>query len=189
MQPSDAEVVRAVLDGDRDAYRVLVDRYSRTLFRLAWRLTRSESDAEDVVQEALLRAYRHLGRYNPAMPFQAWIYRIASNCALDLLRGRERKPEDKLDEGVAERDGRFQSAAPAPDRELAGSEVRSLIHRTLETLPPAERMAFQLRHQEGMSIMEISQVIGKNESATKHSIFRAVRKLRAALSPLVGVNP
>ncbi len=189
MPHSDADVVRAVLDGDQDAYRVLVDRYSRILFRLAWRLTRSESDAEDVVQETLLRAYRHLGRYDPAMPFRGWLYRIATNCAMDVLRTRERRPEDKLDEVVAERDPRFQSSVPTPDRGAEGVEIRGVIRRTLETLSPTERVAFQLRHQEGMSIVEISQVIGQNENATKHNIFRAVQKMRAALSPLVGARP
>jgi RNA polymerase sigma-70 factor (ECF subfamily) len=188
MQPSDAEVISAVLNGDGDAFRAIVERYSRGVFRLAWRLTRSESDADDIVQEAFLRAFRHLDRYDRDMPFQSWIYRIATNCAMDLLRSRERKREEVLETELGDRDGRFLSGDPTPDRALAGVEVRKLVNQTLETLSPSERTAFSLRHQEGMSIAEISRVLGKNENATKHSIFRAVQKLRTALSPLVGVS-
>src|ERR1700745_1217007 len=91
MDGGDAAIVAQALADDRDAFRVLVERHSRTLFRLAYRMTGNEQDAEEIVQDAFLRAYRRLDRFESRANFGTWLYRIAVNCSLDLMR--KRKPE------------------------------------------------------------------------------------------------
>src|SRR3954466_9580590 len=93
MELTDAAFVAKARSGDPDAYRVLVERHSRALFRLAFRMTGNESDAEDVVQESFLRAYRQLAKFDDRASFGTWIYRIASNASLDLVRSRKRRSE------------------------------------------------------------------------------------------------
>jgi len=90
MEESDAAAVARALAGDQDGFRVLVERHSHALFRLAYRMTGNEQDAEDMVQETFLRAYRQLGRFESRANFSTWLHRIAANCSLDLLRKRKR---------------------------------------------------------------------------------------------------
>src|SRR3954452_21622190 len=93
MELTDLAFVTKARTGDTDAFRVLVDRHSRALFRLAFRMTGNEQDAEDVVQESFLRAYRQLGKFDERASFGTWLYRIAVNCSLDLVRSRKRRNE------------------------------------------------------------------------------------------------
>src|SRR5215475_1816299 len=93
MESTDATYVTRARSGDSDAFRVLVERHSRSLFRLAFRMTGSQQDAEDVVQESFLRAYRQLGKFDERASFGTWLYRIAANCSLDLVRARKRRSE------------------------------------------------------------------------------------------------
>ena len=97
MEDSDSVSVARVKAGDGDAYRTLVERHSRSVFRLAYRMTGNEQDAEDVVQETFLRAYRQLHRYEARASFGTWLYRIASNYSLDLVRSRKRHPQTALE--------------------------------------------------------------------------------------------
>lgn len=187
MDGSDAAVVAEVRAGNSSAFRVLVERHSRPVFRLAYRLTGSEQDAEDVVQETFLRAFRQLSRFESRASFGTWIYRIAVNCAMDLLRGRPKSQAlASLDDAdLAGAADTPDEGAIGPDRWAASSEIRRGLSRALEDLTPAERAAFVLRHFEGRSLDEISRALGLRTSATKHSIFRAVQKMRRALEPLV----
>src|SRR4030088_1602070 len=88
-----AAVLARARQGDGEAFRALVERHSRALFRLAFRMTGNEQDAEDVVQESFLRAYRQLGKFDERATFGTWLYRIAMNCSLDLVRSRKRRSE------------------------------------------------------------------------------------------------
>ena len=120
----DTETVAQARAGDADAFRRLVERHSRNVFRLAYRMTRNEHDAEDVVQEAFLKAYRSLDRFEERSHFGSWIYRIAANCAYDSLRARERRQESA--DSVAIHDAsngpatEMPSGAPAADRLVFG---------------------------------------------------------------------
>lgn len=189
MEASDAEAVAQVFAGGEGAFRVLVERHSRNVFRLAFRMTNNEEDAEDVVQETFLRAYRQLSQFESRSNFNTWLYRITVNCSLDLLRKRRRHEEGResgpLDDG--ERTLDVADAAPTPDRLVLGSEIQRKVESVLSTVGEKERAAFLLRHFEGMSIEEIGNVLGLRGSAVKNSIFRAVRKLRRELQPVV--NP
>ncbi|MDX2149345.1 MAG: RNA polymerase sigma factor [Bryobacteraceae bacterium] len=179
MQDSDAAIVARTLGGDQDAFRLLVERYGRAVFRLAFRITGNESDAEDVVQEAFLRAYKQLHRYESRSAFGTWLYRIASNYALDLLRSRKRHDDQEL---VPEERA---ATDPAPDRLVYAGQLQERLDAVMAELSPQERTAFVLRHLEGQSIEEIGAVLGLGVSATKNSIFRAVQKLRRGLEPVV----
>lgn len=186
MDAIDAEDVTRARAGDETAFRRLVERHSRAVFQVAFRLTGTEPDAEDVVQETFLRAYRELKRFESRSAFRTWLHRIAVNCSYDLLRRRPRQAAEPLDADdergpavVLEAD-----ATTRPDRLAFSAEVNRRVSEAMETLTPAERSAFVLRHVEGRSIDEIGTLLGLQVSATKHSIFRAVHKMRRALEPL-----
>jgi RNA polymerase sigma-70 factor, ECF subfamily len=188
MEWSDQTAVDRAKAGDADAWRVLVERHSRALFRLAFRMTGSEQDAEDVVQETLLRAWKQIGRYDARASFGTWLYRVAANCSLDLMRARRRRSEvaPEGDGEGAEAWFGVPSTEPGPERVLLSGEVRRRVAEAVGERSAAERTAFVLRHFEGMGIDDVSEVLGCQPGAAKHSVFRAVQKLRRALEPLVG---
>jgi RNA polymerase sigma-70 factor (ECF subfamily) len=190
MEESDAAAVARARAGDSDGFRVLVERHSRSVFRLAYRVTGNEQDAEDAVQETFLRAYRQLNRYESRSSFGTWLYRITANYCLDLIRVRKRY-QDQTGSASEEQDA--MAAVPAADtpqdRMVFSAEVRDRISSALAALSEQERMAFVLRHYEGCSIEQISGVLGIGDNAAKHSIFRAVQKLRKALEPVTRAAP
>jgi RNA polymerase sigma-70 factor (ECF subfamily) len=182
----DAAAVAKARAGDREAFRHLVERHSPALFRLAYRMTGNEHDAEDVVQEAFIKAYRSLDRFEDRSLVGSWLYRITSNCAFDLLRARQRRErlvqdDEPEDDTVAV----FPSTDPDPERLAASADVRRRIDVALARMSARERSAFVLRHFEGWSLEEIGQALGQDTSATKQSVLRAVRKVRQVLAPLV----
>jgi RNA polymerase sigma-70 factor (ECF subfamily) len=183
----EAQAVARARAGDTEAFRLLVERHGRDVFRLAFRMTGNEQDAEDVVQEAFLKAYRKLDSFEERAQFGSWLHRIAANCAYDLLRARVRH-DDHVDrrEGAEDRALALPAGDPGPDRLVAGGEVRRRLHAALARLSVLERSAFTLRHVEGMSIAEISRALEVDASAAKQSVFRAVRKLRQALGGSAG---
>ena len=190
MELTDAAIVARARAGDADAYRVLVERHSRALFRLAFRMTGNESDAEDVVQESFLRAYRQLGKFDERASFGTWLYRIATNCSLDLVRSRKRRSEQMApaDEEMENPIANLPAHDPTPERSAMSTEVRERVAEAMNELSATERTAFVLRHFEGMCIEDVSRVLECQPGAAKHSVFRAVQKLRRALEPLVSAR-
>ena len=189
MEESDVAAVARAKAGDSDGFRLLVERHSRSVFRLAYRITGNEQDAEDVVQETFLRAYRQLENFESRASFGTWVYRIAANYSLDLVRARKRfqdqrtGEDDELDVLQS-----TPSADPLPDRMAYSAQVQRKIAAAMRALSDQERTAFVLRHFEGLPIEEIAGTLGIGASATKHSVFRAVQKLRRALEPLVNTT-
>jgi RNA polymerase sigma-70 factor, ECF subfamily len=184
---SDVSLVTRAQAGDTDAFRVLVERHTRSVFRLAFRLTGKEQDADEVVQESFIKAYRQLHRFESRASFSTWLYRITANCAVDLLRSRPRGHES-LDGVTVDGEPMGEiatAAAPGADRLVFSGQVQQRMRDALARLSERERTAFLLRHIEGLSIEEISQHLKLKTNATKHSIFRAVRKMRVALEPFV----
>ena len=181
-----AAVLARARQGDSDAFRALVEQHSRSVFRLAFRMTGNEQDAEDVVQESLLRAYRQLGRFESRANFGTWLYRIVSNCSVDLMRSKQAR-HDQVRADSLDQEGATALPAtdvPGPERMAQSAEIDRRVQDALQELSPLERAAFTLRHYEGRSIDEISTTLGLGTSAAKHSVFRAVKKLRLALAPL-----
>ncbi len=179
-----AAVLARARQGDGDAFRALVERHSRSVFRLAYRMTGNEQDAEDVVQEAFIRAYRQIGRFEARANFGTWLYRIVANCSVDLMRARQARHDMTRSESLDAAVQLPADDAPTPDRLAQSAEIQRRVQQALGALSPLERAAFSLRHYEGRSIDEISRALGLGTSAAKHSVFRAVKKLRAALAPL-----
>jgi RNA polymerase sigma-70 factor (ECF subfamily) len=183
MEMTDLGVVSRARSGDADAFRQLVERHSQPLFRVAYRMTGNEHDADDVVQEAFLRAYKQLESFEERANFGTWLHRITVNCALDLLRARGRMEKRYGgDLETAEMTGAAKSEGEQ-DRLLMSAELRKQVTVAMERLTGNERTAFVLRHFEGMPVEEIGRTLGIQVNAAKHTIFRAVRKLRESLEP------
>jgi len=174
---SDDLTVERARKGDPAAFRSLVETHARDVFRLAFRMTRNEDDAEDVVQDTFIRAFQRISSFEGRAQFKTWLYRITANTALDLLRRRKRAeprsaPLDEVTTGVS---GGQENA-------VFGRQIRERVDSALEDLSELERAAFVLRHCEELSLGEISHTLDITVNATKQAIFRAVRKLRASLS-------
>jgi RNA polymerase sigma-70 factor, ECF subfamily len=188
MPQTDAATVALARGGDSEAFRELVERHSRAVYRLAHRMTGNPSDAEDVVQETFLRAYKQLSRFESRANFSTWIHRIAVNCSIDLIRSRPHREagHDAADlEVIGGADSANDAAQRTPERLMLSTEVQERINSAMSALSARERAAFVLRHFEGHSIDDISRSLNMKTNATKHSIFRAVRKMRAALEPFI----
>ncbi len=166
--------------GDQVAFQSLVERHSSAVFRLAYRMTGNTADAEDLVQETFLRAWKQMGRFDGRAAFGTWLHRIGVNCALDHIRGRKAKAE-----ACAEPFAHVPHGGPSPERLAQSAEITDLLLPALDRLTEMERAAFVLRHYEGLPILEISKVLGVEAGAAKHAVFRAVQKLRRALRPAV----
>ena len=189
---SDAVAVERTLAGEREAYRVLVERHSQYVYRLAYRMTGNKEDAEEVVQEAFLRAYQKLEQFAGNANFATWVYRIAANYAIDRLRQRKnedsrREQPQRAAQGELETDplSELKDAAPSPERLAGSAQLAAKMKAALDTLTPAERTAIVMRHWDGCGIEEIAAVLKSNTSAAKNTVFRAVQKLRLALKPFV----
>jgi RNA polymerase sigma-70 factor, ECF subfamily len=186
---TDTSALALARAGNREAFRALVERHSHAVFRVAYRITRNEEDAEDVVQETFLKAYAELARFEGRAGFGTWVHRIAANCAIDLVRRPPGYAREAGGEDAAPLLARLASPMPGPEREAAGRQIRSRIDQVLAALTPLERAAFTLRHLEQRSVNEISAALGQNPAATRHCIFRAVAKMRRALGPLARTDP
>jgi RNA polymerase sigma-70 factor, ECF subfamily len=187
---SDAAAVERTLAGEREAYRVLVERHSAYVYRVAYRMTGNSHDAEEVVQEAFLRAYQKLQQFAGNANFGTWVYRIAANYAIDRLR--QKKNEDARrevasraaeDESEIDPLEKLKDTAPSPERLAGSAQLARKMKEALDTLTPAERTAIVMRHWDGCGIEEIAEVLKSNSSAAKNTVFRAVQKLRQALKP------
>jgi RNA polymerase sigma-70 factor (ECF subfamily) len=189
MEMSDAAAVSRARTGDADAFRLLVERHSQMIFRVAYRMTGNEHDADDVVQEAFLRAYRQIDAFEERANFSTWLHRITVNCALDLLRARKRADHHYGgDPEAAEMTGALRGIDAQQDRLLLSAEMKDAVAIAMERLSGNERTAFMLRHFDGMPIEDIGKTLGIQVNAAKHTVFRAVRKLREALEPFVATN-
>jgi RNA polymerase sigma-70 factor (ECF subfamily) len=186
MGRNDHETIRAVLSGDKEAYGALVVRHSHSLFRVAFRITGNEADAEDVVQEAFLRGYQKLEGFESRSNFSTWIYRIAVRCALDKVSGRKADERSRVsEENDPEQDAvQVADRAPGPDRLLLSGEISALQQAAMQGLTATEQTAFVLRHMEDCSTEEIGAALGIAPNAAKQAFFRAVHKMRSRLSTL-----
>jgi RNA polymerase sigma-70 factor (ECF subfamily) len=186
MEMEDAAAVARVKAGDKDTFRLLVERHSQTIFRLAFRMMENEQDAEEIVQETFLRAYRALDGFESRSNFGTWIYRIALNRCYDFLNQRKSRPtiqpqEDPEAPAVIEQ---IPTKNPSPERSLLSQEIQVQVRSAMELLTAGERIAFVLFHFEGRSIEEVAQTLNVRQGVVKNRVYRAVKKLRRQLQPL-----
>lgn len=191
MEWTDVQAVAEVRGGNVDAFRVLVDRHSRAVYRLAYRMTGNREDAEDAVQETFLRAFRQLRHFDSRSSFGTWIYRVSTNCTIDALRSRKKREQKRVSDADGDETSlleRQPAVAPSPERLTQSSQLARVLEPALARLSVMERTAFVMRHYEGLGIEEIGRVLEVQPNAAKHTVFRAVQKLRRALEPFVGVK-
>ena len=183
---SDEELALAVKAGDHAAFNVLVQRCEGRAFAVAYRMTSNREDARDVAQDALIKAYRKIDKWEPTSGFLPWVLRITANQAIDFLRRRKRRPISSLeDESVA----RWAEAHASPGAADTATSVRNReiderVQIALECLSPMQRSVFVMRHYEGFSLAEIADALGCTSGSVKVHLFRALRKLRKELDDL-----
>ncbi|MBI3819566.1 MAG: sigma-70 family RNA polymerase sigma factor [Planctomycetes bacterium] len=165
---SDAELLRATAAGDRDAFRTLVDRYERRAFYAAHQLLGDEEEARDVVQEAFVRVYRSLDKYDERRPFYTWFYRIVTNLAIDHHRHLKLTKRITTEEVTESLPGGIAPAAP-----VESEEVRRHVRAALETLPPKFKSVMVLRELHGLSCKEIAEIVGSTHATVRWRMHRA----------------
>ena len=185
----DSSLLREAQGGDKAAFEELVRRYDRAVLRLALHLTGSEQDAQDIYQEAFLRAYRNLPRFRFECSFYTWIYRIVTNLCLDHLRKKHLHSQEVstivLENGKEEELVNLmpvQDPGSSPERSFAGRELGECIVRALLRLSPRERMVFELRHYHGLRLRTVAGILNTTEGTIRNTLFRATQKLRMQLA-------
>ena len=185
----DTLLIRDAQQGNTAAFEELVQQYDRAVLRLAIHLTGSQEDAQDIYQEAFLRAYVNLPRFRFECSFYTWIYRIVTNLCLDHLRKKNARGRDVTtivspdgeEEEVLNRMSDHRPGA-SPERSLVGHELRRCILRALARLSPRERMVFELKHYHGLKLRTVADLLNTTEGTIKNTLFRATHKLRNQLA-------
>jgi RNA polymerase sigma-70 factor (ECF subfamily) len=187
----DDDLIREAQRGDRASFDSLVRRYDQSVLRLALHMLGNEQDAQDVHQEAFLKAYRHLANFRFECSFYTWLYRIVTNLCLDHLRRRKSRREDPatvIDSRGDEMDLLSNisdtRAMANPARELDRKRMGQSINDALDKLTPRERTVFELKHYQGLKLRTIGEMLSTTEETAKNTLFRATRKLRLNLAEL-----
>jgi RNA polymerase sigma-70 factor (ECF subfamily) len=183
---SELVLVQAAKKGDLEAFSELVKRYDRNVFRIAQHITHNEEDAQDVVQEAFLKAYQNLEQFQGNSKFYTWLVRIAVNEALMKLRRRRSDKTVSLDEDVVTEEGSMPREvadwSPNPEQLYGQSELGDILKKTIQGLPPGFRTVFVLRDVEGLSTEETAEMLGLSIPAVKSRLLRARLQLRDRLA-------
>lgn len=189
--PSDDELVSRTLEGDDEAFGVIVERYQRPIFRVARSIVRDEMEADTVTQDVFIKAYYNLGKFERRAGLETWLTRIAINRSRDSLRRRRRwlglvTPGRDGDAGAE-----MEPADERPDaeRSMLSGEIGRAIERAMERLSPQQKTILALRHFEQMSLEEIASALGLRPGTARAHLFRAVHKLRDELSSLREAAP
>jgi RNA polymerase sigma-70 factor, ECF subfamily len=187
----DATLIRESQRGNRAAFEELVRHYDQAVLRLAMHITGSETEAQDVYQDAFLKAYRNIGSFRFECSFYTWIYRIVTNLCLDSLRKKQVRKEDSATQVDAEGESydlldQVADGRPGadPERDLMRRELGKTINRALDRLTPRERMVFELKHYQGLKLRTIGEMLNTTEETAKNTLFRATQKLRGSLATM-----
>ncbi len=178
MPPTDKELIALLQENDPLGYEILVEKYADLVFRAAYRVVQNEQDAEDIMQETFLSVYRKIGKFRGDSKFSSWLYRIASNAALDLVRAKERKEgkDTQLDDLTPDSEETFELAdkESLPTEEtLLQNESLERVREALDAMPPKLRAAYLLYMVEGLSTPKVAESLDIKLSAAKLRIHRA----------------
>ncbi len=180
------QLVRQAKAGEIGAFEELVRRYDRNVFRIAQHITQNREDAEDVVQDAFLKAYQNLAQFQEQSKFYTWLVRIVVNEALMKLRKRRPERFVSLDEDIkTEEDSMPREIAdwsPNPEQQYNQAELKDILGRTIQGLPPSFRTVFVLRDVEGLSTEETAEALELSVPAVKSRLLRARLQLRERLN-------
>src|SRR5256885_1690322 len=179
-------LVQAAKQGDVSAFEQLVKRYDRNIFRLAQHITQTREEAEDVVQDAFIRAYQNLDQFQGNSKFYTWLVRIAVNESLMKLRRRKTSKTVSMDEDVETEEGsmprEFADWSPNPEQQYGQSELSDILRKTIQGLPTSFRTVFVLRDVEGLSTEETAEMLHLSVPAVKSRLLRARLQLRERLN-------
>ena len=191
MVRSDVQLMLGVKRGDEASFELLLQRYRRPLCHFLNRMVRDTAQAEDLAQEVFIRVYRARREYEPSAKFTTWLFRIATNLALNALRdGRHRQSEVSLDAPAEKEDGSevkldVPDGVPVIEQRLVERDRAAVIHRAIFALPEKQRAAVLLHKYQELDYDEIARILGCSVSALKSLLFRAYEALRVELAPLV----
>jgi RNA polymerase sigma-70 factor (ECF subfamily) len=187
----DTMLIREAQRGNRAAFEELVRHYDQAVLRLALHLTGSEHDAQDIFQDAFLKAYKNVRSFRFECSFYTWIYRIVTNLCLDHLRKKQVRKEDApvATDASGEEYSVLDQVADAraganPERDLMRRQLGDRINCALEKLTPRERMVFELKHYHGLKLRTVGEILHTTEETAKNTLFRATQKLRGSLADM-----
>ncbi len=183
---TDQQLVQDLSKGDESALALLVDRYAAAVYRFGVRFSHDRSLAEDISQEVFLRVYRHAWRFNPSQSFKTWLFTIARNVCIDMVRGDQFRQHEHLgnyEEDSALRHGQnvHESQDPTPEEQAISRQTDEAVRKALHILPENQRTCVILRYFEEMSVREIAVVMDTTVSAVESLLVRAKRNLAKSL--------
>ena len=178
--PLESRAIAAVKSGDRSAYDYLVGKYMKRVMSIAWGIVRNSADAEDLAQDAFVKAFQSIDRFKTGEPFGPWIYRIVTNLALDVMKHRTKFRHEEL--------SGFEPAARRDRAELAAvtSQIAERIDRAIESLPDMQRVVARLSLVEEFDHAEIADMTGVSEGTVRSHLSLARKKLREELADVYG---
>lgn len=178
---TDADLIRRCLANDQAAYKALLDKYRRQVLSLVWRMVSNREEAQDLAQEAFIRAFRSLHTFDVTRSFPAWLFRITTNLCVDFYRRKKLRTVSLVQGPDQEHDERLLDPASSdqgPDEELAGKEGVARLEAMVKALPAAYRIVILLRHQSDLSYEEIAESLNLPLGTVKARIHRAHRMLK-----------
>ncbi len=183
-QPTNQELIERTLAGDGSAYAVVVDRFQRKIYRVAFAIVRDEAEADVITQDTFVQAYTHLARFQGRAELETWLTRIAINRSRDSLRRRKFvslftfRDDDEGGEPILEP----VDERPDPEREMLSSQLRAAIQKAERKLSAQQKIIFRLRHYENLALEEIAEHLGLRAGTVRAHLFRAIHKVREELA-------
>jgi RNA polymerase sigma-70 factor, ECF subfamily len=180
--PTDRELIDRTLAGDGNAYGIIVERFQRRIYRVAFAIVRDEVEADTVTQDTFVQAYTHLARFQGRSELETWLTRIAINRSRDALRRRKfvslfTRDDDDVETMIEPVDDR-----PDPERQILSTQLRAAILRAERLLSSQQKVIFRLRHYENLSLEEIADHLGLRAGTVRAHLFRAIHKVRRELA-------
>ncbi len=185
MNTNDKWIILLAKEGDESAFRELYENHYEMIYRLAYRYSKSQEDAEDIMQETFIKAFKGIKKFdfNISTNFSAWIYQIGYHCSMDYHRKRQKRKADKT-ESLTDIHNDPKATDTSPEKSVIANQTISQIKNALNVLSPKQRIIFDLRHLQHRALKEISDILECSQSTVKKQLQRAVSKLRTQLEPL-----
>ena len=181
MDDADEKIIREILNHNIDAYKVLVDRYADSIANLCWRYLGSQDEAEDATQDVFLKAYQALGQWEPKAKFKTWLYRIAINHCLNLLKRRQKVAFQTLTPGKSEKDDSILSDPPSREEDaetgLIKRQKQNTIRNLIQELPINQRHVIILYYYQNLSYREVAEVLNISINSVESRLYRAKQNL------------